>query len=297
MLKYEIVILDCPEITCPPSLLKVYIELCEAFTRKDFNVNILNSIKDINKKSIVFMGDFFHIENPAELLYNQSPLSIYIGWYWHKQNVSILPHFIHVYENVLSKNPLPDKVPILQYMNSIPNSCPLLLRANEAVENVGFLLRKVDKDYCFMGGRMCDWLIPGEPYKGLYHGVHQVSEYFDYDERRKNYLSSTFALGFQTDDNIYNAHVSQRIYEGLCYGCIVLSNSIHASMQTNGIVEYIQDKNDLENKMKFYIQNPHLIKEKQELGYKFIREKGTNNYSTEKIINVIKNVYNIEIEF
>jgi hypothetical protein len=49
--------------------------------------------------------------------------------------------------------------------------------------------------------------------------------------------------------------------------------------------------------LKFYIQNPEFIKEKQELGYKFIKEFGTNNYSAKKIINVIKNNYNIEIEF
>ena len=297
MSKYDIIILDCPEINCPPPLLKVYIEFCEAFTRKGYNVQISHSIKDINKNCIVLMGDFFHVDNPAEILFKQSPLSIYIGWYWHKQNVSILPHFIHIYENVLSSNPLPDKVLILQFMNSIPNSCPLLLRANEAIENIGFLSKNIDKDYCFMGGRMCEWLVPGEPYKGLYHGVHDVSNYLDYDERRRIYLSSTFALGFQTSDNIDNAHVSQRIFEGLCYGCIVLSNSIHASLQTNGIVEYIHDKNDLENKMKFFLQNPDIIKEKQELGYKFIREKGTNNYSAKKIIDVIKNIYNIEIEF
>ena len=61
------------------------------------------------------MGDFFHVNNIGELLNNQSKNAIYIGWYWHKQNVSMIKYFIHVYENVLSENPLPDKVEILKF--------------------------------------------------------------------------------------------------------------------------------------------------------------------------------------
>ena len=236
------------------------------------------------------MGNFFHINNPGELLNNQSKNAIYIGWYWHKQDVYMLKYFLHVYENVLSKDPLPDKVEVLKFMNSILNSSPLLLRANDAIEDIGNFERNVDKDYCFMGGRMCDWLIPEKPYKGIYHGVHCVSQYLDYDVRRKHYLSSTFALGFQTDDNIRNEHISQRIYEGMAYGCIVLSNSMPACIHTDGIVEYIYSKENLEEKMKYYLDNPDKIKEKQEKGYKFIREKGTNNYTLEKILNVIKKI-------
>lgn len=286
----NIIILDCPEITCPPPLLKVYIELSDAFKRINYSVKISNSLNDINDNSIVLMGDFFHVNNPGELLNNQSKNAIYIGWYWHKQNISMIKYFLHVYENILSKNPLPDKVEILKFMKSIPNSCPLLLRANDEPNDIGNFERNVDKDYCFMGGRMCDWLIPGEPYKGIYHGVHSVSQYLDYDIRRKHYLSSTFALGFQTRDNIINEHVSQRIYEGMAYGCVVLSNSLPACEQTDGIVEYIHNKVDLEIKMKYYLDNPDKIKEKQEKGYNFVKEKGTNNYTLEKILDVIKKI-------
>ena len=83
--------------------------------------------------------------------------------------------------------------------------------------------------------------------------------------------------------------------KGMAYGCVVLSNSIHASIQTYGIVEYITSKKDLEEKMKYFLENPDKIKEKQEKGYQFIREKGTNNYSLEIIENVLQNVYNISL--
>jgi spore maturation protein CgeB len=113
---------------------------------------------------------------------------------------------------------------------------------------------------------------------------------------KKIYLSSIFALGFQSDENIITKHVSQRIFEGLAYGCIVLSNSIPACEQTNNIVVYIESKADLENKMKYFKENPDIVKEKQEEGYKFIKHFGTNHYSIDTFMNCINNAYGITLE-
>jgi hypothetical protein len=174
-------------------------------------------------------------------------------------------------------------------MKSIPNSCPLLLRADEAIEDIGNYERNVNKDYCYMGFPMGQSFIPDKPYKGFYYGV-TIDKYLNYDTRRNMYLSSTFALGFQHEDNIINNHVSQRIFEGMAYGCVVLSNSISASLQTDGIVEHFKDKIDLEQKMRYFLENPDKIKEKQKKGYEFIREKGTNNYAAKKIVDVIQSL-------
>jgi spore maturation protein CgeB len=80
---------------------------------------------------------------------------------------------------------------------------------------------------------------------------------------------------------------SQRIYEGLAYGCIVLSNSLPACEQTNNIVVYVDSLKDLEEKMTYYKNNPDLIKQKQEQGYAFVKKHGTNEKSVELISNVI----------
>lgn len=297
MEKDNIIILHCPEIGCPPPLLQVFIEFSYSFIRKGYTCCISSSIQDINDKSIVLMGDFFHVENPGELLYNQSKNAIYIGWYWHKKNVSMLPYFLHIYENILSENVMVDKIEILKFMKSIPNSCPLLLRANDPIENIGRYIRNVNKDYCYMGYNypICYQFIPGYPFKGIFHSVYDPTQYLDYNNRRNVYLTTMFALGIQSEENIINGHVSQRIFEGMAYGCVVLSNSIHASIQTDGIVEHFRSKTDLEERMKYFLENPDKIKEKQEKGYQFIREKGTNNYSLEIIENVVKNVYNISL--
>jgi spore maturation protein CgeB len=287
MLRKEVLILDCPEIQCPPVLRIVFWELCGAFRRRNYTVRIVETIQEIHEDAIVFMGDFIHVKNPCLLLSTIARNAIYVGWYWHQQDTSSLPYFLHVYENVLSQTLSPDKQQVVEFMRQHV-SCPLLLRTDENPDQIGTYSRQNQHDYCFMGGRMCEWMVPSDRFQGVYHGVHDTRQYLPYEERRSLYLSSTFALGFQTEENIKNGHVSQRIFEAMSYGCIVLSNSLHASIQTEGIVEYVEDKGSLERRMDFFLQNPHYIQQKQQRGYEFARKYGTNEYSISVLLETME---------
>ena len=231
----DVIILDCNEIKCPTVLLYVFEELCGAFKRHGHSVRICNFISDIQGEPIVFMGNLFNcnITNPCSILYNQCPKAHYYGWYWHNISNTIILNFTHIYENITqSVTLLPDKIHIMNFMNSIPNKCPLLLRANEDPKNIGRYERIPIRDYCYMGYMYCHHLVPSERFKGIYYATCNHDKYLNYEQRKNIYLTSTFALGFQSDENILNGHVSQRIYEGLCYGCVVFSNSRAASVQT-----------------------------------------------------------------
>ena len=150
-------------------------------------------------------------------------------------------------------------------------------------------------DYCYMGWRYCPELIPSDKFKGLYHGINNHNKFFPYDKRKEIYLQSTFALGFQSDENIFNKHVSQRIFEGMAYGCIVLTNSIPACEQTNQIAVYIESREDLEDKMNWFLKNPNEILKKQREGYEFVKLYGTNYYSISKIKEILNIKLNIII--
>lgn len=281
----RVLILDCPEIGCPKVLVRVFQEFCGVFRRRKIPVDVIHSLVEIQENDLVLMGDVFRTATPARLLAEHMRNAFYIGWYWHQQDTSMLPHFFHVYENVLSNTLLPEKLHVVQFMQQHSNSNPLLLRVDEDPIMIGTYPRECIYDFCFMGGRMCEWLVPSAPFKGVYWGVHDVDQYLSYEERRQIYLRSIFALGFQTSDNIVNGHVSQRIFEGMAYGCVVLSNSPYASLQTNGIVEYIagDNKNAFEERMMFFLTNPHLIQKKQQDGYEFIKKYGTNEYAWQQI--------------
>lgn len=284
MIKTEVLVLDCPEVECPRVLRVVYWEWCGAFRRRGVPVRIIDTMEDIHDDAIVLLGDLIHVEDPGRWLADISTRAVYIGWYWHKQDTSLLPYFLHVHENVLSQTLLPDKVEVMGFMRQHP-SCPLLLRADEDPSRVGTYPRRAVHDYCFMGGRMCEWLVPSHRFQGVYHGVHDVGQYLGYEERRNIYLSSTFALGFQTDDNIRNGHVSQRIFEAMAYGCVVLSHSLHASLQTEGIVEYVEpDREKYAERMDFFLKHPEHIQQKQQRGYAFVRKCGTNEYAVSLVL-------------
>ena len=302
----EIIILDCPEIPCRLVLIYVFQELCDAFKEIGYNVKIIKNIKNIHNDSIIFMGDPGDVQYniPVDLLFKFAPEAIYIGWYWgNLVDINKLKYFIFTYENYLNIQPyLGDNTIYYHhiYYNAFnfaikqKNNCPLLLRANDLPIKIGYYERNPIRDYCYMGWVYKQNLIPTK-FNGLYYATHNHEQYLSYEDRKEIYLSSHFALGFQHDINIINCHVSQRIYEGLAYGCVVFSESLPAVEQTNGIVVYIKSKADLEEKMQYYLDNPQEIEKKQHEGYLFIKKYGTNQYAINKFIKVIKYCFDIEI--
>jgi len=277
--KKDIFILDCPEIGCPLVMVYVFGEFCGVFQRRGHKIKLVKALSKIHNDSVVFMGDCFRTPNPVELLYRRAPKAIYIGWYWHNHNVSKLENFIHIYEN--HKNIVRDRR--IRFLRTVQNSVPLLLRANEDPKNIGTYKRVITRHYCYMGCAYCrDW-VRNIPFTGIYK-TGGWEDYISYNHRRNIYLSSIFALGFQADDNIKNEHVSQRIYEGMAYGCIVLTNSRPAVEQTSGIAVLVTDRKDMVRTMHYYSNNLTELKKKQDQGYEFIRNYGTNEYS----FNIIK---------
>jgi len=295
----EICILNCPEIECPLVLEYVYVELCNAFVERGYTVTKIDRIEKIHNHCIVFMGNTFHPEKKpstltfAQMLHNQAPDAIYIGWYWYTQDVSPLRYFIHTYENHTNPKYLESRSNEFSIMTKGTNHCPLYLRANEHPEKIGKYERRPKIDYCYMGAIYRQQLVPTQ-FRGIYHATNDHTKYLSYSQRKGIYLSSTFALGFQSNENIYSHHVSQRIYEGLAYGCIVFSESIHACLQTNNIVVHIVSKEDLESKMDYYLKHPELMRQKQEEGYAFIKQYGTNHFSIDVFLERIKELGLIE---
>ena len=275
----NIYILNDSLLGCPLVLIFVFTEFCGVFKRNGCNVSVITSTNTITNDDIVFMGDSFKTANPVAILQKQAPLAKYYGWYWHKHDTTALPNFTHIYENMIAMHD-----PRIRHYSSVPNSRPLFLRADEDPNLIGTIPRNNRLDYCYMGAPYCRDFVPSPPFKGIYHVSGDWNKYLTYEQRKKIYLSSTFALGFQSAENIRNKHVSQRIFEGLCYGCIVLTNSPAAVEQTDGIAVLFNSKSNLEYLMEYYNANPKLAQQKQADGYKFAQQYGTNTYALEKLL-------------
>merc|ERR1712196_350063 len=174
------------------------------------------------------------------------------------------------------------------------NYCPLYHRVNEDPKLIGTFKRNNKYDWCHIGKIYDSDILPSSKYKNYIIQGKVIGEYLTYEERRKVYLSSIFHIATQGWQNILDGHVSQRIYEGLAYGCIVITNSKEAAEQTNNIVEYVSNLQDVENKIEYFKNNPDKIIEKQKLGYEFIKKEGTNIFSISKLNNKTKELFNID---
>ena len=164
---------------------------------------------------------------------------------------------------------------IFNYYNSIQNYVPLLLRANEPIEQIGKNYRTDERIYCFMGSSYGMNMVPTK-YKGLYHRA-DINGFLDYETRKKIYLTSVFALGYHGEEPIVQKSISQRIFEGLAYGCIVLTNSQYAVEYTDNICIYVNSLQDVEREIEYYYNNTEKRKEKKEFGYEWMRKNiGTN---------------------
>lgn len=270
----------------------VFTEFSGAFRDYGCQVKIVNSMNDLEDGGIILLddagGNYIHNQRVYIDMAQRCPDSIFICWYWNRQ-----PAFEPFKKMILTGefNLINDHIDNnrRKYFNS-PNFVPLLLRANDSPSVIGTYPRNDVRDYCFMGGGYKrDW-VPTSEFTGLYHQVYS-NNYLPYDTRRDIYLSSTFALGFQADENIKNGHLSQRIFEGLAYGCIVLCENRLASYFTEGAVVHVSSKEDLVQTMRFYKSNPELIKEKQEEGYEWVKKYGTNRYSATFFLDKIKELY------
>jgi len=316
-----ILLLHCPEIECPYVLKLVFTEFADSFARAGHEVRHINRIEDICNDSIflrdatknaegsetnvsdlpfiVFMGngvapntDIFGL---CQRLAHQAPRAQYIGWYWQYWRAAVEAahlRFLYIHENGLAPIAQMAEPQMRDMLVQIPEAlrCPLLLRANDSPEQIGKYERHTVRDYVYMGCPYCPEWVPDarSNFTGIYYQTRDLSKYVAYDVRRLHYLTSHFALGFQSIENIRNGHVSQRIYEGLAYGCIVLTNSWPAHEQTQGIAVYVTGREDLESKMRYFLDRPDEMARKREEGYAFVRQSGTNDHARDLLLSKIE---------
>jgi glycosyltransferase involved in cell wall biosynthesis len=164
---------------------------------------------------------------------------------------------------------------------------PLGLRVPESPTSIGSWPRADPPTLtaCFMGS----------PYKAqwtaripniLYHNI-QRDGLLTAAARRANYLRSMFALGFHSDENVRNNHVTQRVFEGMAYGCVVLSDNPAAALLTDGIVEYVGSAAEVEERIAYFLWNPDLVAAKQAAGYEWCRKYGTNRWAARQFLDAI----------
>lgn len=291
--------IQLPELSPLPVMDRVFEECTSAFEDDGCILRRITQWEDIEDGGLLFMDDAAGRYHEPEFrpvyqrLASLCPTSIVVGWYWTHpgtENESFFPRIIRLCENHIHRHqtPLARQTYMLR-----PDVVPLLLRAKEAPEQVGVYPRPLTlhpPDYCFMGGGYKkDWLPPPSlGFTGRYHEVTNHN-YLSYESRREIYLSTRFSLAFQSDENIRTGHLSQRVFEGLAYGCIVFCENPLAEQYTRGAVITVRSKEELWEKMREWKEAPlEKIQEQQERGYEWSRRFGTNRTSMALLWNRIQ---------
>lgn len=122
--------------------------------------------------------------------------------------------------------------------------------------------------------------------------IHYWPPFLEENERIKNaFLKSKICLGFNSDTNIQNGLPTERVFEGIAYGCVVLTDCEMAVNATSGIAVFVSDYADLERKVDYYINNLEARKQKQKLGYEFAKAKGTYYNVGKEFLKKIHELY------
>lgn len=288
----KIYILDNDNDVMNPIVRLLYRDLMGGFERLGFDINYKSCCKDVKENSLVFFDNNVK-KDSIDYLSNNLINIICFAWCCHENRLKNLDldRLKLFYITCHTKTPIGKEQRLLQ--DSI-NYVPLYHRANEDIKMIGKYERVLKYDWCYIGAPYRRDLIPkNKKYTNYLLSTFNPKRYISSNERKNIYLSSIVHLAYQGERNIKDGHVSQRVFEGLCYGCIVLSNSIVACIETNNIVEYVRTLDDVEKKIEYYKNNPDKVIEKQILGYEFSRIQGTNMYSIEKLNEKSDNVYNI----
>lgn len=282
----------------------IYDELTNAF--KDYNceIRIVHKLEELQNEGIIFLshGLSDRSDNDVYIKISQiCPDVLFYCWYWCNQP-SYVPYddfqpfkyIIYTGNNILKLPTVPALINEYNNYQTSSKFCPLKLRANEHPDLVGTYPRNVVRDYCFMGGGYKQHWVPSE-FTGIYHRVI-YDNYLPYDTRREIYLSSFFAFGFHGEWPIDCGSISQRVFEGMAYGCIVLCDNPMAEQITDGIVVTVHSKDDLIEKMNFYKTHPELVIQKQQKGYEWVKKYGTNRESVRILLEKAKSLYNLDFD-
>jgi hypothetical protein len=288
----SICLLNSKECPCPGTHYAACTEFIEGFQEFGFTTTVATCVNECKGKSVILLSS--HEINIAYLniLNTANPDAIYILWYYHSVYDSIpFKYFILTGEHFFQSPKCASHIPYHTLNISISNFVPLLLRVNESPELIGKYSKDRIYDGCFMG----------TPYKQhwvynkqniVYHNI-STNGLLSYTQRREIYLQSKIAFGFHNDGNILNSHVTQRVFEGLAYGCVVISDNKAASDMTDGIVEYAENKEQFDTIFQNMLNNSELINKKRELGYEWVKKYGTNRYAASLFLIKIKELWNI----
>jgi len=284
----KVILVNTPECPCLYTHYHACMEFIAGFEADQ--MSSANTLEECAEADILVLSSHKIDLEFLNRLNTVNPDGVYILWYYHSvlQNIPFRK-FILTSEYYHKEPRRQENKPLHAINMSIPNYVPLMLRANESPDMIGKYNKTYELDGCFMGTPYKQGWVARLP-NIVYHDI-QRSGCLPYNARRDIYLKSKIAFGFSDDGNILNYHPTQRIFEGMAYGCVVLSDNEAAEDLTGGIVVYTPTYQDFIDKYNYYLSHPEECRIKEKQGYEWVKQFGTNRYAAKLFLDKISTIF------
>lgn len=288
--------MNSPELPTPGTHRFTITKFASGFKYYGYEVSESKLLDGIIDGSIVILSNHGISNNKWALQYlaDRFPNCIYICWFFHKiYNEIPFKKFILTGEHY-HKEPIctieqdidGDHRNDWKLQQTISNYIPLTFSSSLLPEQVGAFTRSHMINGCFIGTQYKpDWV------EGLQNIVYITGNNLPEEERVKLFLSSKIAFGFHTHPNVLNNVVVERVFEGMAYGCVVISDNPVASEITDGIVQIATNKSDFLKLYNELLNNPDRLKELQTKGYEWVKQKGLYVHTVKHFLDKIDNLY------
>ncbi len=294
----RIIILNTPEMPVAGTHLFHAKKLCEGFAWNGLDVVEINNISDLdgitlNDEDFVYISN--HVINGTDdpMFSKSSPLvesllyylaqkkCIPIFWFWHpfinNEQMNILKgRYILTGEDFRLKPKSPPHIKAWEIQNKIRNYVPSTFSAAIHPDKIGTFNRSETSMSNFIGcSYKQEWLHSLLNRQGEKHHVKITPPFITEEERINTFLDSVTSLGFHSQANIDNSVVVERVFEGLAYGNVVISDNPCCKVMTDGIIEYVDSYESLIDLIHRAWYDKDYRRKKQIEGMNWCRNHGT----------------------
>jgi hypothetical protein len=279
--------MNSPELPTPGTHKYTTTKFSKGFENCGYIVSEANTLDSITDGAIVLLSDHGITEDKErgfkylKYLSITFPNTIYICWFYHKYYNEIpFKKFIITGEHFHKKPAFPDHIFCWNLQQRINNYVPLTFSSSLFPENIGNFPRNETLNGCFIGtSYKKTWITE------LQNIVYITGNEYPENERINLFLSSKIAFGFHHENNVLNNVVVERVFEGMAYGCVVISDNPVAAEITDNIVQVCTSKEEFLNIYNRLLNNDNERKELQQRGYEWIKKYGLYTHVAEKMLN------------
>jgi spore maturation protein CgeB len=278
--------MNSPELPTPGTHFYTTSKFVNSFKYHGYNVSEAKTLESITDNSIVMLSNhgMDNIDkgfNALKFLANKFPNAIYICWFYHKYYNEIpFKKFVITGEHFHKKPVLQGHIDCWNLQNKINNYVPLTFSSSLFPEQIGSFNRNELINGCFIGSAYKpNWV------NNLPNIFYVTGNNLPENQRIQAFLSSKIAFGFHADDNIKNNVVVERVFEGMAYGCVVISDTKTASDITDNIVQYASTEDEFKKIYERLLNNDDERKTLQKRGYEWIKQNGLYVHVTQKFID------------